>query len=118
MHDVCRRFHDQLENPLATCEAVIVEALHLLRPLPKAKQDILASIDLGILEIRFHLSESAGHVRTLMEKYIDTPASFADACLIRLAEELDTGDILTLDSDFRHYRWRRNRTFRMLIPLE
>jgi len=118
MHNICRQINEQLENPLATCEAVIVEALHLLRSLPKARQDILASIDLGILEIRFRLSESAGHVQTLMEKYIDTPADFADACLIRMADELDTGDILTLDSDFRHYRWRRNRAFRMLIPLD
>jgi predicted nucleic acid-binding protein len=118
MHNTCRRLHEQLENPLATCEAVIVEALHLLRSLPKAKQDILASIDLGILEIRFRLSESAGCVQTLLEKYRDTPAGFADACLIAMADELDTGDILTLDSDFAHYRWRRTRPFRMLIPLD
>jgi hypothetical protein len=32
-----------------------------------------------------------------------------------LADLLDTGDILTLDSDFVHYRWRRTRLFRMLI---
>ena len=118
MHNICRQLHDQLENPLATCEAVIVEALHLLRFLPKAKQNILASIDQGVLEIRFRLSESAGQVQALMEKYIDTPAGFADACLIHMADELDTGDILTLDSDFVHYRWRRTRPFRMLIPLE
>lgn len=118
MHNICRQVHDQLENPLATCEAVIVEALHLLRSLPKARQNILASIDLGVLEVRFRLSESVGHVQTLMEKYIDTPAGFADACLIQMADELDTGDILTLDSDFVHYRWRKTRPFRMLIPLE
>jgi hypothetical protein len=118
MHNICRQLHDQLENPLVTCEAVIVEALHLLRFLLKAKQNILASIDQGVLEIRFRLSESAGQVQALMEKYIDTPADFADACLIRMADELDTGDILTLDRDFTHYRWRRTRPFRMLIPLE
>ena len=118
MHNICRQLHDQLENPLVTCEAVIVEALHLLRFLPKAKQNILASIDQGVLEIRFRLSESAGQVQALMEKYIDTPAGFADACLIHMADELDTGDILTLDSDFAHYRWRKTRPFRMLIPLE
>jgi hypothetical protein len=35
-----------------------------------------------------------------------------------MADQLDTGDILTLDSHFAHYRWRRNRRFRNLIPLE
>jgi predicted nucleic acid-binding protein len=53
-----------------------------------------------------------------MHKYRDTPADFADACLIHMANQLDTGDILTLDSDFGHYRWRRNRRFRNLVPLE
>jgi predicted nucleic acid-binding protein len=35
-----------------------------------------------------------------------------------MADALDTGDILTLDSDFKHYRWRRTRRFNMLVPLE
>jgi hypothetical protein len=35
-----------------------------------------------------------------------------------LADVLNTGDILTLDSHFRHYRWRRNRRFNLLIPLD
>jgi hypothetical protein len=53
-----------------------------------------------------------------MSKYADTPCDFADACLIHLADQLGTGDILTLDSDFKHYRWRRSKHFRMLIPLK
>jgi hypothetical protein len=35
-----------------------------------------------------------------------------------MADQLDSGDILTLDRDFKRYRWRRNRSFRLLIPLE
>jgi predicted nucleic acid-binding protein len=53
-----------------------------------------------------------------MSKYADTRCDFADACLIAMADQLDTGDILTLDRDFKHYRWRRNRSFRLLIPLD
>jgi predicted nucleic acid-binding protein len=34
-----------------------------------------------------------------------------------MADELETGEILTLDSDFARYRWRRNRAFQLLIPL-
>jgi predicted nucleic acid-binding protein len=118
MHNVCLRIHNQIDSPLATCEGVIVEALHLLRSLPKAKQNILKSIEEEILEIRFHLSESAAQIQALMKKYADRPASFADACLIQMADELETADILTLDSDFRQYRWRRNRSFNLLIPLD
>ena len=36
----------------------------------------------------------------------------------RIGEELDTGDILTLDRDFESYRWRRNRPFHLLVPLD
>jgi predicted nucleic acid-binding protein len=39
----------------------------------------------------------------------------ADACLIRLAGELQTGDILTLDGDFEVYRWGANRPFHLLL---
>ena len=58
----------------------------------------------------------------MQERCITTPKSvptdFADACLVHMADQLDTGDILTLDSDFMHYRWRRTRRFRLLVPLE
>lgn len=117
-HSICLSVYKSLDNPLATCEPVIAEALHLLRFTAGAADDILASVEEGILEIPLKLSESAAPVRKIMEKYRDLQADFADACLIHMADEFDTGDILTLDSDFAHYRWRRNRRFRLLIPLE
>lgn len=117
-HAVCVRTYQALDHPLVTCEPVLAEALHLLRFTPGAADDILASVAEGILEIPFKLSESAAAVQKIMKKYRDVPADFADACLIHMADELDTGDILTLDSDFKHYRWRRNRSFRLLIPLD
>lgn len=116
-HKVCLQFHQELENPLVTCEAVIGEALHLLQSLPVAQQNILVNIDQGILEVPFRLLASAGKVQATMEKYRDTRTDFADACLIQMADELETGDILTLDSDFRRYRWRKTRRFNLLIPL-
>jgi predicted nucleic acid-binding protein len=38
----------------------------------------------------------------------------ADACLIHLAGELQSGDILTLDRDFEVYRWGANKRFHLL----
>jgi predicted nucleic acid-binding protein len=118
MHRRCLQIYDSLVQPLVTCEAVLSEALHLLRHARGAADGILESVDQGIIEIPFVLTESAGAVKALMAKYRDTPADFADACLIAMADQLNTGDILTLDGDFKHYRWRRNRHFRMLIPLD
>ena len=117
-HQRCVRILERLEQPLATCEAVISESCYLLRKIPNASDRILANVEEGIFEIPFRLTHSAPLVHAILRKYRDLPVSFADACLVQMADELDTGDILTLDSDFAHYRWRRTRSFRMLIPLE
>ena len=107
-----------LRSPIATCEAVIVESCYLLQAIPSAVNDVMANIAIGTLQIPIQLSASAQEVQKILHKYRDTPADFADACLIAMADQLDTGEILTLDSDFAHYRWRRTRTFRLLIPLD
>jgi predicted nucleic acid-binding protein len=57
-------------------------------------------------------------VQSILRKYRDLPADFADAYLIQPANDLNTGDILTLDRDFETYRWRRNRAFRLLVTLD
>jgi predicted nucleic acid-binding protein len=116
-HQQCMRVNDSITRPMVTCEPVIAEALHMLRRKPEAAVSILASIQQLLLLIPFNLSQSVSGVAELMEKYNDTPADLADACLIQMAGELNTGDILTLDSDFRHYRWRKTKPFNLLIPL-
>jgi len=117
-HARCLRTYESLDRPLVTCEAVITESVYMLRYVSGAAEALLASIECGALEIGFRLSASVGSIHSIMKKYSDTPADFADACLVQMADELDTGDILTLDSDFAHYRWRKTRRFRMLIPLD
>ena len=39
------------------------------------------------------------------------------ACLVYLAAELRSGDILTLDRDFLVYRWGGSHPFRSIIAL-
>jgi len=50
-----------------------------------------------------------------MKRYASVPMDLADACLVQLADMLETGAILTLDSDFEVYRWRRRRPFEFLV---
>lgn len=116
-HDRCLTALEGLEGPLVTCEAVIAESCNLLRGLPGAVDAVLENVERGIFQIPFQLSRSASLVRSVMRKYRDLPADFADACLVRLADELNTGDILTLDRDFESYRWRKTRAFRLLVAL-
>jgi uncharacterized protein len=107
-----------LRRPLVTCEAALSESCYLLRRFPGAAEAVIANVESGIFEVPFAFARSASSVRALMHKYRDVPASFADACLIQMADELGTGEILTIDSDFLTYRWRRTRHFELLIPVK
>jgi uncharacterized protein len=117
-HLRCQRAYQRIDAPIITCEACVAETLHLLRHARQAVNALLKSIREGAMETPFRLSDSVAEVQNHMERYADTPCDFADACLIAMADQFGTGDILTLDSHFKHYRWRRNRSFRLLIPLE
>jgi predicted nucleic acid-binding protein len=116
-HGQCVRVLEELQRPLATCEAVLSESCFLLKKFSRASDRIIANVEEGIFQIPFQLTRSTAPVHEILRKYRDLPVSFADACLVQMADELDTGDILTLDSDFIHYRWRKTRAFRMLISL-
>jgi uncharacterized protein len=65
----------------------------------------------------FALSPRVSEVAKLLKKYADVPMDLADACLVDLATQLGTGRILTLDNDFKIYRWGRNRPFELLIEI-
>ena len=116
-HTRCMHAMSEIRRSLSTCEAVITECCFLLQRRHGAEADLFANIETGVIQLQFQLQNSATAVFALMHKYRDVPMSFADACLVQMADELDTGDILTLDSDFQHYRWRKNKRFNLLIPL-
>lgn len=117
-HKACVKILSSLPNPLITCEAVIAESCYLLRDVSGATDAILQNIQDGIFQIPFDIATCAKEVRQLTKKYHDIPMDFADACLVHLASEFNTGKILTLDSNFRSYRWAKNRPFENLIPLQ
>ena len=116
-HIQCMQAMREIQQPLSTCEAVITESWYLLRSVRGAGEDVIANVEIGNFAMDFELKNSVKAVLALMHKYRDVPMSFADACLVQMADELGTGDILTLDSDFLHYRWRKNKHFNLLIPL-
>jgi uncharacterized protein len=116
-HKQCLALATSLPGPLITCEAVVAEACHLLRKLEGAHQAILEDVRTGVYQVPHMLSARAGEVAHLLRKHADVPMDLADACLVDLANQTGTGRILTLDSDFRVYRWARNRTFELLIEI-
>lgn len=117
-HQACAAAVRSLEKPLITCEPVIAECCYLLRNLPGAPESVVENVAAGIFQIPFQLSSEANSVKQILHKYRDRKIDLADACLIRLADEFDTADILTLDKDFLIYRWGKNKSFRILLSLE
>jgi uncharacterized protein len=82
-----------------------------------AAESILENIVSGAFQIPFQLPSDAGEIQRIMRRYRDREVDLADACLIHLANQLRTGEILTLDRDFESYRWGGNKRFTPLIPL-
>ena len=113
-HRTCAQMVREVEAPLVTCEAVITESCYLLRNLSGASGAVIENVAAGIFQIPFQLSRDTAGVRQVMQKYKDRKIDLADACLIRLADEFGTADILTLDRDFAIYRWGKNKPFRVL----
>jgi len=114
-HDRAKRLMAACEAPLRTCEAVLAEASHLL-----AKVDATAPAGLLALgrsktfQIALHVDEHWLAIERTLAKYRNVPASLADACLIQCAEIYGEPRIVTFDSDFRVYRWGRNKAFEIL----
>lgn len=107
----------EVEAPLVTCEAVISESCYLLRRVKGAAEAVLENVAAGLFQIPFQLSAEASAIKQIMRKYRGQGIDFADACLICLAGQLTTGEILTLDNDFAIYRWGRMKPFNLLIEL-
>ena len=117
-HKTCAQTVREVEAPLVTCEAVITESCYLLRNLSGASEAVIENITAGIFQVPFQLSRDTAGVKQVLRKYKDRKIDLADACLIRLADQFGTADILTLDQDFTIYRWGKNKPFRMLLSTD
>jgi uncharacterized protein len=103
----------RLRPKFITCEPVLTETFFLLSFSTVAVSGLTRLIRDGHIKVPFHLSDEWNGVTELMSRYREVPMSFADACLVRMAEVYEDASILTLDAHFRIYR--KNR--RQLIPV-
>jgi len=103
----------QLRPPLLTCEAVLSEAVFLLRLAPGGGDRVMDRVSRGVLEVRFDLHREVAAVTGLLRRYRSLPMDMADACLVRMSELHGDCVLLTVDSEFRDI-YRRNG--RQVIP--
>ena len=74
-----------------TCGGRGSESCYLLRRFRVGVEAILDNVARGVIHVSPVLENSAASVQSIMRKYRDQSIDLADACLIHLADELDTG---------------------------
>ncbi len=111
-HEWTRARFAEVRPPVHTCEAVLAEAVYLLRSARVDADPVLDLVARGVLAVSFDLAAEVDSVRALMRRYAPR-MDLADACLVRMSEQRPAAPILTLDGDFRVYR----RNGRAVIPV-
>ena len=104
------------DGVLWTCGAVISEACFLLGSHPRAVERLHDWLGHG--DIRFAGEDASlwGSATELMRRYANVPMSFADACLVALAEQYTDARIFTLDGDFQIYRSAAGERLPLIAP--
>ncbi len=105
----------KLPANLITCEAVLSELFFLLKSYPPGAESVIQMLQGGSLKV-LSLNQELDSITNLMRKYSDVPMSFADACLVRIAELSTRGIVVTLDSNFKTYRLKKNQKVSLMMP--
>jgi uncharacterized protein len=115
-HEWVKGVFGDVTPPALTCEAVLVEAWHLLGRTANGQHALLDLIGSGTVAVEFALMAELESVRRLVLRYRDRPMSLADACLVRLAELFDDAIVISLDSDFAVYRKHARQAIPLITP--
>jgi uncharacterized protein len=106
-----------IRPPLLTCEAVLSEAVFLLRRLAGGPEKVMELVTRGVVSPSFRLEGEAASVKRLLARYAEIPMDLADACLVRMTELHDNCVVLTIDSEFRNvYRRHGRQAIPTLLP--
>lgn len=113
-HERCRRFFESWEGPVASTDAVLTEATHLLGRVRGGRQACLDFVLAGGAMLVPTTLPALRRARELLDQYADLPMDYADATLVVLAEEIGTDVIFTDRRDFQVYRIRGRKRFRVV----
>jgi uncharacterized protein len=106
------RFHE-LPAPFLSCEPVLTETFYLVSRLHSGRRRFFELLSSGLLNVEFAVLAEREALRKLIHKYADLPMSLADACVVRITEQIEDAVVFTTDNHFRAYR----KNARQLIPL-
>ena len=106
----------QLVPPFYTCESVISEACFLLRNIKSGPTNVFKLLERDLIQLLFKLETEIDLISKMISKYSNIPMSLADACLVRMSEQISESSICTLDGDFKIYRQAKRKIIPLIIP--
>jgi predicted nucleic acid-binding protein len=117
-HQWAKREIANLQEPLLTCEAVISEVFFLLSRVRGGNSIFIALLrdSLVLASANFTYRDQSVEILRHLQRYSDTPMSFADACLVRMSEIERDSIIFTTDRDFLTYRRNRRQSIPLISP--
>ncbi len=113
-HAACHNIVKNINSPLITTIPVLTEAFYLLSFSWHIQDDLWGFVTQGNLQIYNFDRTLLKTCRELMKQYHDLPMDFADASLVAAADAENINTIFTLDMDFKIYRTKKNRHFKLL----
>jgi uncharacterized protein len=114
-HGQCVQWFEALKGEIFSTEAVLTEVLYLLNFSQQAQAAAMDFVLEGAIALVPASIESLGAAKRLMKKYADLPMDFADATLVRLAQDLSVCHIATFDiKGFGIYRLSGGKGFIVL----
>jgi len=113
-HSVCVETFKSIREPLITTWPVMTEAFYLLGFSSTVQDDLWEFIERGTAAI-YDLDRTLMKTcRELMRKYQNLPMDLADASLVAVGDAGNIRTIFTLDKDFKIYRTKQKKQFRLL----
>ncbi len=113
-HHTCVETFKAIQEPLITTWPVITESFHLLGFSRTVQDDLWEFMERGTVLI-YDLDKTLMKTcRELMRKYHDLPMDLADASLVAMADAENIRTIFTLDKDFKVYKTKQNKHFKLL----
>ncbi|HET6528026.1 MAG TPA: PIN domain-containing protein [Balneolaceae bacterium] len=109
----------EIKSPLITCEAVLSECCFILNRSGVDLQYLFNFIDRGDIRVESSFVSTVHQKRVIeiINTYHNLPASFADACLVCMAENTASdAKIFTLDNHFNIYRTDEGKLLSLISP--
>ncbi len=113
-YHICRETFKEIRQPLITTWPVVTEAFYLLGFSTTVQDDLWEFIERGTVTV-YDLDRALCRAcRDLMKQYRDLPMDLADASVVAVAGKENIHTVFTLDKDFKVYRTKDRKHFKLL----